>query len=144
MFRSVIFTVCMCAVISAAVQLVTPAKMKRELALVCTLLLIASAAAAFRGGISGLPHFESRQTLTAEFERDLLEQTRKSLEDKALSSLHDAGIFPEWLVIDCSLDEYNYVRADKVTVYLSEEQDEAAAERAVRGSVGECEIEVVK
>ncbi len=143
MLRGLVFTVCMCAVLSAGVQMISPPKLRRELALICTLLLIASVACS-KGSSVRLPDFGNSQELTEEFRRDLLEQTRKAIEDKVLAALRERGISPEWLVIECSLDEYNYVRADKVTVYLSEEQDEAAAESVVRDTAGDCRIEVIK
>ncbi len=129
--------------LSAAVKLISPPKMKRELALVCTLMLIACVSAQFFKEPPELPHIVNSAELTAEYEREIVEQTRKAVEDKVLAALHERGIFPEWLVIDCSLDEYNYVRADKVTVYLAEGQSRAAAENAVRETAGDCRIEVI-
>lgn len=149
--KSLMFTACMCAVLSAGVQMLTPQKMKKEMALICTLVLILSAAAGLsKSRIRALDDLLSsgdRRVTRLEYEASVLEQTRKSIEDRLIKALHDKDIFPEKLVIECSLDEYNYVRAERAVIYLSPNMslsgEAALAEQAAAEFLPDCRIEVI-
>lgn len=147
MIKNLMFTACLCAVLSAGAQMLTPKKMKKEMSLICTLVLILSAAAGISGSrisaLDSLLSYDAPAGKRSQYEAGVLEQTRKSIEDRLFAALHEKNIFPERLVIDCSLDEYNYVRAERAVIYISAESDITSAEQAAAELLPDSRIEVI-
>lgn len=133
--RNIIFTACLCAVISAMVQMISPERMKKELGLICSLVLIICIAAQIAGtkiNINKSFSIEDNsdyQELSEEYNQMILEQSESSIESGVSDALADEEIYPEKIIIVCTLDEYNYVKTDKAYVYLSKDDYEEKAEK---------------
>ena len=123
--KELIYAVCICAVINSAIRLISPEKFVKEIRIICTLMLILCTAAKAAPGFkidadSLLPAAEEKK-----FGDLVLEDTEKALEEKLLDRLVKEGIENVDVGIDCTLDEYNYVTAERVCITLAEEDEES-------------------
>ncbi|MBQ1538373.1 MAG: hypothetical protein IIZ73_08680 [Ruminococcus sp.] len=140
MIRNALFTACITAMISAVVMTIAPANRKRELRLICTLVLISCLAAGLAGKDTALslPKLGDRQTWLSEYDDMLLSQSRSSMERSLTESLKKAGFSPKLVSIEVAFDQYNYIRAERaeVCVDCTDEQTMQRAESAVRDVIG--------
>ena len=120
--RELIFAVCMCAVLNAGVRLLSPDKLQKEMRIICTLMLIICTAARL-GSANGfiidmgelISNENSRQTDYAE---SIIAETEQTLTAELTERLGNAGIDNAEIGIVCNIDEYNLVRAERVTIHL--------------------------
>ncbi len=129
--RGLIFAVCMCAVLNAGVRLLSPDKLQKEMRIICTLMLIICMAAAlsslmpFSGGFTIdvgelISKENSRQN---DYADSVLAETERALADELTEKLSELGIDNAEVGIVCAIDEYNYVRAERVTIHLHGGED---------------------
>lgn len=150
--KNAVFTACLCAVLTSAVQLLSAERMKKEMRLVCGLVLIVCIASQISGEDMRLslssPELEddaSYERLSEDYEQTVLAETENNLEKKILEELNGQGIAAEKVGIVCTLDEYNSVEAKKARIYLAAEASEeqiSAAESAAALLLPGTEIEV--
>ena len=139
-----IYTACMCAVLGAGVKMLSPAKMQREMRLICTLMLVVCTAARAHGGFSLdiselVPNDTSR---TSEYGEHVLADTEYALGQRLDERLAELGINAAETGIVCGFDEYNYVRAEKVFIVVGGEDEVQPARAAAKELFGDCETEV--
>ena len=128
-----IYSVCICAVLNSAVRLLSPEKFAKEIRVICTLLLVLCTAAKICPGFkidagSALRSYEKK-----DYTSIVIEDTKIALKDRLLRCLKEKGIQGASVGIDCTLDEYNYVAAERVRITLPAEsaaQRELALETA--------------
>jgi hypothetical protein len=151
--RELIFAVCMCGVLNAGVRLLSPDKLQKEMRIICTLMLIISTAAMFwheQGRADGFT-VDPGELVSAESARQsdyadsILAETERALADELSDKLGNAGIDNAEIGIVCAIDEYNYVRAEKVTIHLQGGETErqtalAAAEELFPGAETEVTV----
>lgn len=152
--KNAVFTACLTAILISAVQTLSPAVMKKELRLVCGLVLIICVAAQISGSdfnldisVGGLSDNADYLSLNKSFEQTLIEETEDSLEKSILEKLSENGIFAKKVSIVCSLDEYNCVKADRACIYLppqSDDQKRSYAENLLKELLPETETEVIE
>lgn len=146
LIKNTILTACIMAMISAAVLAVAPENRKRELRLVCTLVLISCTAAGLVGADIKAPERKilSAQEFEFDYENMLINTTRANLERSLSEKLTLAGISVKKISIEAQFDEYDYISAGRVTVIVSDlsDADRQTALGIVREIVGE-EAEVV-
>ncbi|MBR1724745.1 MAG: hypothetical protein IJ723_06995 [Ruminococcus sp.] len=139
--RNAIFTACITAMISAAVMMIAPDNRRRELRLICTLVLISC----IMSGILGTDleihdvALPQSQSLEFDYERMLLTQSRMNMETQVTKKLTDIGLSARLVCIEVGLDQYNYIKPERAEVYISglDDSEMPAAEAAVREVVGE-------
>lgn len=141
LIKSTILTACIMAMISAAVLAVAPENRKRELRLVCTLVLISCTAAGLLGSEQKLPQREISSTSQFEFDYEnmLINTTRRNLEERLAEKLSQAGIAAKKISIETEFDEYDYISAGRVTVIADDLSDESrqTALEIIKEIVGE-------
>ncbi|MCD7740903.1 MAG: hypothetical protein LUI06_01680 [Ruminococcus sp.] len=150
--KNVIYTACLCAVLTSIVKIFSSSSMKNQLQLVCTLVLIICVAAQITHSKINISSDElslaedNYSQLSEQYEQSVIEQTRTSLESRLYEELFSVGIDANEISIVCTLDEYNGVVAESACVYLSssiyDEQCDAARKTA-ENLLG-CEVEVVQ
>ncbi len=141
MIKNAIFTACITAMISAVVMMIAPENRRRELRLICTLVLISCVAAGFAGGgidISGLPLPDSR-SLRFDYDSMLLSQSRDAVERQLTENLTKAGFSPRLVCIEVSFDQYNYIITDSADIFIYglQDSDIPAIEAAAREIIGQ-------
>ncbi|MBP3272121.1 MAG: hypothetical protein J6M17_07835 [Ruminococcus sp.] len=143
-FRETMFICCICAVLSSAVRMISPDKLKKEMNLICTLLIIVCTASSFAGYRINLNEKKlySERDRTADYNNIILEQTAESMKQELEHELKSKDITVHELVIDCSYDEYNYIKADKVLAVINEANKCMQAEKIIRDKYSGCTVEV--
>jgi hypothetical protein len=128
MLKNAIFTACLCAILSSAVQMLSAERMKKEIRFVCGLVMIVCTAAQLSGmklSLSETDFLESYEyeRMKTEFSESVTAQTAESLEESLKAQLEDetglSGLVKK-ISIDCTLDEYNSVSAQTACIYLDE------------------------
>ena len=147
--KNAIFTACFCAVLASAVKMISTERMKNEMRLVCALLIIICAASQFVGAMPVLEDIsenfdrsEEYERLIDEYGKTVTEQTDRALEQALEEQLARRGINVTRAVIDCTTDEYNYIKAVSAVIYISE-GDADAVKAAASELLGDAQIEVI-
>lgn len=152
--KNAVFTACLCAILTSAVQLLSAERMKKEMRLICGLVLVICIAAQISGENMELslsaPVMENDaeyEQLNEDYRQTILDETRRNIEDAVMEKLNEQGIAAEKISIVCTLDEYNSVEAEKACIYLDEsasDSDISAAENAAALLLPDTEIEAVR
>ena len=144
--RELIYAVCLCAILNAGVRLLSPDKLRKEVRIISTLMLILCAAARISGGftVGADELFPQGETRQESFGSAVLTETEPVLRARLDSKLAELGITDAETGIVCTLDEYNYVKAERVYIRLTNghESEKELALGAARELFPEAETEV--
>ncbi len=147
--KNAVFTACLCAVLASAVRMISPERMKNEIRLVSALLIMICAASQI---MSVRPELEeltlsfkddsAYERLLEEYSSEIGDETKNALESAVMNELISRGVDVTEVVIECSADEYNYIKADSAKIYISS-NDTESAETAARELLPGADIEVI-
>lgn len=147
--KNAVFTACLCAVLASAVRMISPERMKNEIRLVSALLIMICAASQV---MSARPELEeltlsfedssAYEAILEEYSENIGNETKAALESVVFNELISRGIAVREVVIECSADEYNYIKADSAKIYISS-NDIKNAEAAAKELLPGADIEVI-
>ena len=144
--KELIYAMCICAILSAGTRLLSPEKMRKDIRVISTLMMILCAAARFSGGftvdIGRLPELAEER---GSFREKMIAETEPALRSRLDKKLAELGIAGAETGIVCTLDEYNHIRAEKVHIRLTDgsEKDKALALDAAAELFPGAETEVI-
>lgn len=135
--HNVLFTACLCAMLTAAVQMFSAERMKREMRIVCGLVFILCVFTQISGNdmslsLSGYDFINDGEYADMEqsFDETVLSETKRNIEKNIIRELEKKKIYPEKISIDCTLTEYNLIEVNKTSLFFSKAAGENVADEA--------------
>ena len=147
MFRNIILVTCVIGIIDKIITVMCGDKYNEQMRLITTLVLILALASSFNGKIS----FPELSNLEAEYENNkeavilgYLETARLTISQSISDMLRSRGIEASHISINCSYDEYKYIRIDSIKVSTKDSKDEDAVRSILSECYPDADIELIR